>query len=75
MTGWISARFWRKRYFHTSVCAFVAASTLSEAAPTLDQIVFFRLLQGVAGVAIIPSSHAILMETSPAAEPQMAVAT
>jgi len=42
MTGWISARFWRKRYFHTSVCAFVAASTLSEAAPTLDQIVFFR---------------------------------
>src|SRR5258705_83200 len=75
MTGWISARVGRKRYFLTSVCAFVAASTLCGAARTLGQIVFFRLLQGVAGAAMIPSSQAILMETFPAAEQQMAMAT
>src|SRR5260370_28133800 len=75
MTGWISARVGPKRYFLTSVCAFVAASTLCGAARTLGQIVFFRLLQGVAGAAMIPSSQAILMETFPAAEQQMAMAT
>ena len=75
MTGWISSRVGRKRYFLTSVCAFVAASTLCGAARSLGQIVFFRLLQGVAGAAMIPSSQAILMETFPAAEQQMAMAT
>src|SRR5207249_3550830 len=28
MTGWISARFGRKRYFLVSLCSFVAASAL-----------------------------------------------
>ena len=56
MTGWISARVGRKRYFLPSVCAFVAASTLCGAARTLGQMVLFRLLQGVAGAAMIPSS-------------------
>jgi DHA2 family multidrug resistance protein len=75
MTGWISARVGRKRYFLTSVCAFVAASALCGAARTLGEIVVFRLLQGVSGAAMIPSSQAILMETFPAAEQQMAMAT
>jgi MFS transporter, DHA2 family, multidrug resistance protein len=75
MTGWISARVGRKRYFLTSVCAFVAASALCGAARTLSEIVVFRLLQGLSGAAMIPSSQAILMETFPAGEQQMAMAT
>jgi MFS transporter, DHA2 family, multidrug resistance protein len=75
MTGWISARIGRKRYFLTSVCAFVVASALCGAARTLGEIVVFRLLQGLSGAAMIPSSQAILMETFPAAEQQMAMAT
>jgi len=75
MTGWISARAGRKRYFLTSVCTFVAASAMCGAARTLGQIVVFRLLQGMSGAAMIPSSQAILMETFPAAEQQMAMAT
>ncbi len=75
MTGWISARVGRKRYFLTSVCTFVAASALCGAARSLGEIVVFRLLQGVSGAAMIPSSQAILMETFPAAEQQMAMAT
>ncbi|MBV8453754.1 MAG: DHA2 family efflux MFS transporter permease subunit [Deltaproteobacteria bacterium] len=75
MTGWISARVGRKRYFLTSVCAFVAASALCGAARTLGEIVAFRLLQGLSGAAMIPSSQAILMETFPASEQQMAMAT
>jgi MFS transporter, DHA2 family, multidrug resistance protein len=75
MTGWISSRFGRKRYFMASVMAFVAASAACGAAQSLGQMVLFRLAQGVAGAAMIPSSQAILMETFPPEEQQMAMAT
>ena len=75
LTGWISARFGRKRYFITSVVVFVIASGLCGAAQSLTQMVIFRLLQGAAGAAMIPSSQAILMETFPPAEQGLAMAT
>ena len=75
MTGWISSRFGRKRYFMISVIVFVAASALCGAAASLDQMVVFRLIQGAAGAAMVPSSQAILMETFPPAEQQLAMAT
>jgi DHA2 family multidrug resistance protein len=74
MTGWISSHFGRKRYFLTSVLVFVTASALCGAAQSLTQIVIFRLIQGAAGAAMIPSSQAILMETFPPEEQQMAMA-
>jgi DHA2 family multidrug resistance protein len=75
MTGWIAGRFGRTRYFLTSVAAFVAASAACGAARSLGQMVLFRLAQGAAGAAMIPSSQAILMETFPPEEQQMAMAT
>ena len=74
MTGWISARFGRKRYFLLSVTGFVLASACCGAARTLNQMVFFRLLQGFSGAAMQPSSQAILMETFPPEEQAMAMA-
>jgi len=75
MTGWIASRFGRKRYFLVSVLFFVAASALCGAARSLDQMVLFRLLQGIAGAAMIPCSQAILMETFPPEEQALAMAT
>ncbi len=75
LTGWISARFGRKRYFMLSVSAFVVASAMCGAAQTLDQMVIFRLIQGFAGAAMAPSSQAIMMETFPPQEQQLAMAT
>src|SRR5215469_8925642 len=74
MTGWISARAGRKRYFLKSVFVFVAASVLCGAAHSLIQIVIFRLIQGAAGAAMVPSSQAILVETFPPEERQLAMA-
>jgi DHA2 family multidrug resistance protein len=74
MTGWISARFGRKRYFLLSVTGFVLASAACGAARSLNQIVLFRLLQGLAGAAMQPSSQAILMETFPPEEQALAMA-
>jgi len=75
MTGWISSRFGRKRYFLVSVTVFVFASALCGMAQSLTQMVIFRLMQGIAGAAMIPSSQAIMMETFPPNEQQMAMAT
>jgi MFS transporter, DHA2 family, multidrug resistance protein len=74
MTGWIAARFGRKRYFIGSVITFIIASALCGIARTLDQIVIFRLLQGAAGAAMMPLSQAILMETFPPQEQTMSMA-
>jgi DHA2 family multidrug resistance protein len=74
MTGWISSRFGRKRYFLTSVFVFVVASGLCAAANSLTEMVLFRLIQGAAGAAMVPSSQAILMETFPPDEQQLAMA-
>ena len=73
LTGWISARFGRKRYFLLSVVVFVIASGLCGAAHTLVQMVIFRLIQGAAGAAMIPSSQAIMMETFPPEEQGLAM--
>src|SRR6266478_1772965 len=74
MTGWISSRFGRKRYFMFSVFGFVCASALCGAAQNLGQMIVFRLIQGLAGAAMVPSSQAIMMETFPPEEQQLAMA-
>jgi DHA2 family multidrug resistance protein len=74
MTAWISSRFGRKDYFLISVFTFIAASALCGAAQSLSQMIGFRLIQGSAGAAMIRSSEAILMETFPPDEQQMAMA-
>ncbi|MFN8546089.1 MAG: DHA2 family efflux MFS transporter permease subunit [Candidatus Binatia bacterium] len=74
MSGWLAGRFGRKRYFVTSIGIFTAASMLCGAAPDLRSMVVFRVLQGLAGAAMLPSSQAILMETFPPAERATAMA-
>jgi DHA2 family multidrug resistance protein len=74
LTGWISTRLGRKRYFLISVILFVIASGLCGVAGSISQMVVFRLLQGAAGAAMMPSSQAILMETFPPEEQGMAMA-
>jgi MFS transporter, DHA2 family, multidrug resistance protein len=74
MTGWIAARFGRKRYFMASIITFIIASAMCGLARSLNQIVAFRVLQGAAGAAMMPLSQAILMETFPPQEQTMAMA-
>jgi DHA2 family multidrug resistance protein len=73
-TGWIAGQFGRKRYFLISITAFVISSALCGAAQTLDEMVAFRFLQGIAGAALQPLSQAILMETFPPNEQTLAMA-
>jgi MFS transporter, DHA2 family, multidrug resistance protein len=63
--GWLAARFGRKRLFVTCIIGFTIASMLCGAAQTLEQIVAFRLLQGVCSAALVPLSQAILFDIYP----------
>lgn len=65
LTGFVTARFGRKRVFVIGVVGFTIASMLCGAAQSLAQIVLFRLLQGVFGAALVPLSQAMLLDTYP----------
>jgi len=74
MTGWLSRMFGRKRFLISCIIIFTLASFLCGAAPNLGFLIFFRVVQGAAGGALIPNSQAILMETFPPKEQGMAMA-
>lgn len=72
MTGWLQRRFGYRKYFTVSVLMFTAASVLCGLAWNLPSLVFFRILQGMGGGAIIPTSQAILFARYPPREHAMA---
>jgi MFS transporter, DHA2 family, multidrug resistance protein len=65
MSGWLGDRFGRKNYFLASIVVFTIASFLCGNATSLDELILFRILQGVAGGGLISTSQAILIETWP----------
>jgi DHA2 family multidrug resistance protein len=65
LTGWLADQIGRKRLFLISIICFTIASALCGVAQSLDQIVAFRLLQGLSGAALIPISQAVLFDINP----------
>jgi DHA2 family multidrug resistance protein len=65
ITGWLSAHFGRRNYFLASIAVFTIASGLCGMAASLPQLIFFRVLQGLAGGGLQPSSQAILLDSFP----------
>jgi MFS transporter, DHA2 family, multidrug resistance protein len=65
LTGWLAGRFGRKRLMLVSIVGFTIASGLCGIATSLDELVGFRLLQGLFGAALVPMSQAILLDINP----------
>jgi DHA2 family multidrug resistance protein len=61
--GWIANRFGRKRTFIICSAGFTFASVLCGLAQDIDQMVLFRLLQGVFGAALVPLSQAVMLDS------------
>jgi DHA2 family multidrug resistance protein len=72
ISGWISARIGRRNYFLASIAIFTLASALCGAATSLAQIIIFRILQGLAGGGLQPSSQGILIDSFPPEKQGMA---
>jgi DHA2 family multidrug resistance protein len=65
ISGWLGAHLGRRRYFLLSIAIFTIASGLCGMATSLGQLIFFRILQGLAGGGLQPSSQGILLDTFP----------
>jgi DHA2 family multidrug resistance protein len=65
ISGWISARLGRRNYFLLSIAVFTIASGLCGMATSLGQIILFRVIQGLAGGGLQPSSQGVLLDAFP----------
>ncbi|HZU85474.1 MAG TPA: DHA2 family efflux MFS transporter permease subunit, partial [Polyangiaceae bacterium] len=74
ISGWVSSRIGRKRFYMMCVAMFTTSSFLCGTAPSLGWLVFFRVLQGIGGGGLGPSEQAILVDTFPPARRGMAMA-
>ena len=66
--GWLGDRFGTKRIFTMSLIMFVAMSMFCGFAQTLDQLVAFRVLQGLGGGLLVPIGGAMLYRAFPMEE-------
>ena len=74
LTGYLSGHFGRRKHLLLSIFGFTITSALCGAAFNLDQMIFFRLCQGVFGAALVPLSQAILLDIYPQEEHGKAMA-
>jgi DHA2 family multidrug resistance protein len=68
LSAWLSRMLGRKRYYMICVGLFTTASLLCGFAPSLGWLIFFRVLQGLAGGGLAPVEQAILVDTFPASK-------
>jgi MFS transporter, DHA2 family, multidrug resistance protein len=72
--GWMANRFGRKKLFIVCAAGFTVASMLCGAAQSIEQMVGFRLLQGIFGAALVPLSQAVMLDIFPPAQRGQAMA-
>ena len=63
--GWLADRFGRKKLFLFCVGGFTVASLLCALAQNIEQIVAFRLMQGMCGAALVPLSQSVMLDAYP----------
>lgn len=74
LTGWLGDVFGRKRYFVSSILIFTASSFMCGASRSLAMLIFWRIVQGVGGGALMTVSQAVLFESFPKEEAGTAMA-
>jgi DHA2 family multidrug resistance protein len=63
--GWLATRYGRKRLFIAGLAGFTIASMLCGLATSLEEIVAFRILQGMFGAVLVPLSQTTMLDIYP----------
>lgn len=63
--GWLGDRFGSKRIFMGALAVFTVMSVVCATASTLDQLVVYRVLQGLGGGVLVPIGSAIVFRAFP----------
>jgi DHA2 family multidrug resistance protein len=66
MTSWLSQQFGRRNYFAASIIIFTVSSFLCGNANGIWELVFFRLIQGLGGGALLVTAQTLITESWPA---------
>jgi DHA2 family multidrug resistance protein len=74
LTGWLGSFFGRKRYFVGSIILFTFASVMCGVSHSLGALIFWRVVQGLGGGALMTVSQAVLFEAFPRHEAGTAMA-
>ena len=67
-SGWAAGYFGRKRFYMACVALFTISSVACGFATSLDQLLLFRVLQGLGGGGMAPVSQSILADSFPPAK-------
>ena len=74
ISGWLGTVFGLKRFYLICVAIFTVSSFLCGLAASLNQLILFRILQGVGGAGMAPVVQAMIVELFPPAKRGMAFA-
>ncbi|GKT37698.1 Major facilitator superfamily like protein, partial [Aduncisulcus paluster] len=73
MAGWWSSLLGRRNFYLLSMLLFTLGSIFCGIATSFEEMIIYRIIQGIGGGALIPISQAILRETFPLEEQGMAM--
>ena len=65
ITGWLSDRYGSRNLFLVAVGGFVVASMLCGTAVNLEEMVLFRVFQGIFAAFIAPLSQTVMLDINP----------
>lgn len=68
LTPWLQQVLGRRNYYVMAIAGFTLTSALCGIASSLDELIFFRVLQGLCGGGLISTGQAIMRDTFPAKE-------
>ncbi|HEY3331590.1 MAG TPA: DHA2 family efflux MFS transporter permease subunit [Capsulimonadaceae bacterium] len=65
LTGWLADQFGRKRFFAVSIVVFTVASLMCALSGSLWALVFWRIIQGLGGGALMATGQVIMLDAFP----------
>jgi DHA2 family multidrug resistance protein len=65
MIPWLQTTFGRKRYFLTCIAGFTAASFVCGISSEINELILFRVVQGIFGAGLLATGQTILRDTFP----------
>jgi DHA2 family multidrug resistance protein len=65
LSGWLAQRFGRRRVVLVSIAGFTLTSVACGLSANLEELVLFRLLQGISGAGLVPLAQATLLDINP----------
>ncbi|MBN9501003.1 MAG: hypothetical protein BGO01_05980 [Armatimonadetes bacterium 55-13] len=65
LTAWLASRFGRKNYLGGSILLFILASFFCGTSGSLGALIFWRIVQGAGGAALLSTAQATIREIFP----------